>query len=108
MVRVEKGKTATSVCKLLSYSGSKLTSLKISATTSDGGSESATTTTDKSVSLAIANVQKKWTVTCVATINGGTFTSSNVITFYGRWISFSNLLTPCQANALTAETLSEH
>ena len=85
-VRVEKGSTAKATCNLLSYSGTKLTSIKISAASASGGSESAEEkdSSGRSVSLSIPAVKEKWTVTCVATINGAAFSSSNYITVYGK------------------------
>lgn len=84
-VRVVKGSAATVTCKLMSYSGTKLTKLEVTAT--DGTSNKnnvITNSTAREITLKIDKVEKKWTTNCLATINGVTFTSSSLISQYSE------------------------
>ena len=89
-VRVVKDSAATVTCKLESYTGTKLTKLEVTATDGTTNKNNViTTSTAREVTLKIDKVGKKWTTTCMATVNGVTFSESSVITQYSESSTFS-------------------
>ena len=90
-VRVEQGSSATVTCTLQSYSGSQLTKLEVLAATHGADTRNRTLTltpgsTIREVMLVLDSVDKRWSTTCIAVVNGRQFSSTSHISVNGEGI----------------------